>query len=52
MISQAQSLMVVCKLDDGLVMILRAQVLIVSIGVMEGLALNVMSNFLMMTYLF
>ena len=42
----------VCELDNGLVMILRAQVLIVSIGVMEGLALNAMSNFLMMTYLF
>ena len=43
---------VICKLDDELVMILRAQVLIISIGVMEGLALNAMSNFLMMTYLF
>ena len=52
MISQAQSLTVVHKLDDGLVMILRAQVLIVSIGVMEGLALNAMSNFLMTMYLF
>ena len=44
--------MVVRESDDGLVMIQRAQVLIVSIGVMEGLALNMMSNFLMMTYLF
>ena len=52
MISQAQSLMVVCELDNGLVMILRAQVLIISIGVMEGLVLNAMSNFLMMMYLF
>ena len=52
MISQARSLMVIHELDDGLVMVLRAQVLIVSIGVMEGLALNTMSNFLMTTYLF
>ena len=50
MISQARSLTVVRELDDGLVMILRARVLIVSIGV--GLALNAMSNFLMTTYLF